>query len=139
MGIKTKSDSNLVRVLQDDGVPFSELQKYENCSTVNLKDLRENEDVAINYEDLRNVCRNMTYFHTRAGKNITSAGDCGQHYFILLRGQVCLYQSKTHKIKFGQNERNMIKGKSNAIVRDSKLGLNRREKQPNHWILETYS
>jgi quercetin dioxygenase-like cupin family protein len=41
MGIKTKSDSNLVSVLQDDGVQKSELIKYENCSTVNLSELRE--------------------------------------------------------------------------------------------------
>ena len=36
MGIKTNSDSDLVSVLKNDGVPVSELQKYENCSTVNL-------------------------------------------------------------------------------------------------------
>ena len=41
MGIKTNSDSNLVNVLKNDGVGHSELVKYENCSTVNLKDLRE--------------------------------------------------------------------------------------------------
>jgi hypothetical protein len=36
MGIKTNSDSDLVRVLKNDGVDHSELLKYENCSTVNL-------------------------------------------------------------------------------------------------------
>jgi len=41
MGIKTNSDSNLVSVLENDGVPVSELIKYENCSTVNLEELRE--------------------------------------------------------------------------------------------------
>lgn len=41
MGIKTHSDSDLISVLEKDGVPFSELDKYENCSTVNLKDLRD--------------------------------------------------------------------------------------------------
>jgi quercetin dioxygenase-like cupin family protein len=41
MGIKTKSDSDLVSVLENDGVPHSELEKYENCSTVNLEELRE--------------------------------------------------------------------------------------------------
>ena len=41
MGIKTNSDSNLVSVLENDGVPYSELVKYENCSTVNLQELRE--------------------------------------------------------------------------------------------------
>ena len=35
MGIKTKSDSDLIRVLEEDGVPVSELEKYENCTTVN--------------------------------------------------------------------------------------------------------
>ena len=41
MGIKTKSDSDLVRVLEEDGVPVSELEKYENCTTVNLQELRD--------------------------------------------------------------------------------------------------
>ena len=41
MGIKTNSDSDLVRVLKKDGVGHSELVKYENCSTVNLSDLRD--------------------------------------------------------------------------------------------------
>ena len=41
MGIKTNSDSDLISVLENDGVPHSELVKYENCSTVNLKELRE--------------------------------------------------------------------------------------------------
>ena len=41
MGIKTKSDSDLVRVLEEDGVPISELEKYENCTTVNLQELRD--------------------------------------------------------------------------------------------------
>ena len=41
MGIKTNSDSDLVNVLKNDGVGHSELVKYENCSTVNLRDLRE--------------------------------------------------------------------------------------------------
>ena len=40
MGIKTNSDSNLVSVLEKDGVPYSELVKYENCSTVSLQELR---------------------------------------------------------------------------------------------------
>ena len=38
---KTNSDSDLVNVLKNDGVGHSELVKYENCSTVNLRDLRE--------------------------------------------------------------------------------------------------
>ena len=41
MGIKTKSDSDLIRVLEEDGVPVSELDKYENCTTVNLQELRD--------------------------------------------------------------------------------------------------
>ena len=41
MGIKTKSDSDLIRVLEEDGVPVSELEKYENCTTVNLQELRD--------------------------------------------------------------------------------------------------
>jgi len=41
MGIKTKSDSDLIRVLEQDGVPVSELVKYENCTTVNLQELRD--------------------------------------------------------------------------------------------------
>lgn len=41
MGIKTNSDSDLVRVLKNDGVDHSELLKYENCSTVNLSELRD--------------------------------------------------------------------------------------------------
>ena len=36
-----KSDSNLTRVLIEDGVPFSELEKYENCTTVSLDQLRK--------------------------------------------------------------------------------------------------
>jgi len=41
MSEKKKSDSNLISVLKDDGVPVSELKKYENCSTVNLEELRK--------------------------------------------------------------------------------------------------
>ena len=40
MGIKTKSDSDLISVLEKDGIPVSELEKYENCATVNLEELR---------------------------------------------------------------------------------------------------
>ena len=41
MGIKTNSDSDLVSVLKNDGVEHSELVKYENCSTINLEELRD--------------------------------------------------------------------------------------------------
>jgi oxalate decarboxylase/phosphoglucose isomerase-like protein (cupin superfamily) len=41
MGIKTNSDSDLVSVLKNDGVEHSELVKYENCSTINLQELRD--------------------------------------------------------------------------------------------------
>ena len=47
MGIKTKSDSDLIRVLEEDGVPVSELDKYENCTTVNLQELRDDENWVI--------------------------------------------------------------------------------------------
>ena len=39
--MKTISNSDLISVLVDDGVPKVELVKYENCSTVNLRDLRQ--------------------------------------------------------------------------------------------------
>ena len=57
MGINTKSDSDLIRVLQEDGVLVSELEKYENCTTVNLQDLRDDMGmgswaVRIAYNDL---------------------------------------------------------------------------------------
>ena len=41
MDINTNSDSDLVSVLKNDGVDDYELLKYENCSTVNLSNLRE--------------------------------------------------------------------------------------------------
>tara|TARA_B100001123_G_scaffold74689_3_gene84233 strand:+ start:40490 stop:40924 length:435 start_codon:yes stop_codon:yes gene_type:complete len=39
--MKTKNDSDLKRVLEKDGVHCLELKKYENCSTINLAELRE--------------------------------------------------------------------------------------------------
>ena len=39
--MKKKSNSDLISVLEDDGVPVSELKKYENCCTINLEQLRE--------------------------------------------------------------------------------------------------
>jgi len=38
---KTETDGDLLRVLEKDGVAFAELDKYENCATVNLQELRE--------------------------------------------------------------------------------------------------
>ena len=38
---KTETDGDLLRVLEKDGVKFAELDKYENCATVNLTELRE--------------------------------------------------------------------------------------------------
>lgn len=36
-----QTDGDLLRVLEKDGVGFTELKKYENCHTVNLKELRK--------------------------------------------------------------------------------------------------
>lgn len=41
MGKKTKSSSDLSCVLWEDGVRVDDLHKYENCSVVNLQDLRD--------------------------------------------------------------------------------------------------
>jgi quercetin dioxygenase-like cupin family protein len=38
---KMKSDTDVTNVLKDDGVLFIELQKYENISTINLEEVRE--------------------------------------------------------------------------------------------------
>jgi quercetin dioxygenase-like cupin family protein len=38
---KVVSDDNLISVLKDDGVDNTDITKYQNCSTVNLQELRE--------------------------------------------------------------------------------------------------
>ena len=71
---------------------------------MNLKDLRENKEVQVSQEDLRSACTNMTFQSFKAGRIISEEGSCGQHYFIVLKGEVSILSSAERKIRLGQKK-----------------------------------